>query len=150
MDSFSCILFLRNYIYAWKRVILSNSHSNNYIFSIKRCSIQCLSKTLTSKHLAENDVNMTSRWKNDVKIVILTSCMQVVLHPSCKTTFPSPGRVHGNSGRVCKKRQILFLSKFICLLMLRKHWFLKTEQLSLEEQPLFLSPDSCGFIDAFW
>ena len=49
---------------------------------------------------------MTSTWhqdvQNDVKIVILTSCTRVVLHPSCKTTFPSPGRVHGNSDRVCK------------------------------------------------
>ena len=45
--------------------------------------------------------------KNDVKIVILTSCMTVVLHHSCKTTFPSPGCVHGNPGRVCKKRNIL-------------------------------------------
>ena len=41
--------------------------------------------------------------KNDVKIVILTSCTRVVLQPSCKTIFPSPGRVHGNPGRVCKK-----------------------------------------------
>ena len=24
------------------------------------------------------------------------------LTPPCKTTFPSPGRVHGNPGRVCK------------------------------------------------
>ena len=48
----------------------------------------------------ENDV------KNDVKIVILTSCMSVIVHPSCKTTFPSPVRVHGNPGRVCKKEII--------------------------------------------
>ena len=45
----------------------------------------------------ENDV------KNEVKIVILTSCTRVVLHPSCKTTFPSPGRDHGSPGRICKK-----------------------------------------------
>ena len=43
-------------------------------------------------------------WRaNDAKIVILTSCTRVVLHPSYKTTFPSPGRVHGNPGRVCNK-----------------------------------------------
>ena len=51
----------------------------------------------------ENDVKKS---KNDVKtsnVVILTSCTRVVLHPSCKTTFPSPGRVHGNAGRICKK-----------------------------------------------
>ena len=34
---------------------------------------------------------------------MLTSCTRVVLHLSCKT-FPSPGRVHGNPGRVCKKK----------------------------------------------
>ena len=28
---------------------------------------------------------------------------RVVLHPSCKTTFPSPGRVHGNCSWVCQK-----------------------------------------------
>ena len=43
------------------------------------------------------------KWRQNVKIVILTSCTRVVLHPSCKTTFPSPDRVYGNSGRVCKK-----------------------------------------------
>ena len=26
------------------------------------------------------------------------------LTPPCKTTFPSPDRLHGNSGRVCKKQ----------------------------------------------
>ena len=76
-------------------------------FSIKRCSVRFLPKTLTSKRFAENDVNMTSRlpiWCQNVKIVILTSCTKVVLHPSCKPTFPSPGRVHGNSGRYARKR----------------------------------------------
>ena len=34
---------------------------------------------------------------------VLASYTGVVLHPPCKTTFPSPGRIHGNSGRVCKK-----------------------------------------------
>ena len=56
------------------------------------------------------DVDTFGRnWReNDVKTVKMTSkytdsCTRVVLHPSCKSTFPSPGRVHGNSGRVCKK-----------------------------------------------
>ena len=55
----------------------------------------------------KNDVNMTSRcqkWRGNVKIVILTSCTRVVLQPLSKTTFRSPGRVHRNTGRVCKKR----------------------------------------------
>ena len=63
--------------------------------------------TLTSKRLAETDVKMTSirqKWCQNIKIVILTSWSRVILHSSCKTTFPSPGRVHGNPGRVCKKR----------------------------------------------
>ena len=34
---------------------------------------------------------------------ILSSYTRVVLHPSCKTTFPSPSRVHRNSGQVHKK-----------------------------------------------
>ena len=29
--------------------------------------------------------------------------MHHIYNPSCKTTLPSPGRVHGNSGWVCKK-----------------------------------------------
>ena len=41
--------------------------------------------------------------KNDVKTIILISCTRVVLHPSCKTTFPSPSWIHGNPSRVCKK-----------------------------------------------
>ena len=32
-----------------------------------------------------------------------SSCTRVVLHPSCKTTFPIPSLVHENPGRVCKK-----------------------------------------------
>ena len=78
---------------------------NNYIFDKEMFgSVWLLSNTLASKRLAENDVNMTSRRQNDVKIVILTSYTRVILYPSCKTTFPSRGRVHRNSGRVCKKR----------------------------------------------
>ena len=37
----------------------------------------------------ENNVKTSKRHQN-VKIVVLTSCTRVVLHPSCKTTFPSP------------------------------------------------------------
>ena len=50
----------------------------------------------------EIDVRMS---KNDVKIIVPLSCTTVVLQPSCKTTFPSPGRVHGNPRRVCKNLQ---------------------------------------------
>ena len=61
----------------------------------------------------ENDVN-TSKWRQNVKIVILTSCTRVVLHPSCETIFPSPGRVHGNPGRVCKKIVTVIVSELHC------------------------------------
>ena len=50
----------------------------------------------------ENDIT-TSKMMSKHKIVKLTSCMRVILHPWCKTTFPSSCRVHGNPGRVCKK-----------------------------------------------
>ena len=59
---------------------------------------------------------LTWKWRqdvqNDVKIVILTSCTRVVLHLSCKTTFPSPGRVHGNPGRACKKKKSVISDHF--------------------------------------
>ena len=32
------------------------------------------------------------------------------LTPPCKTTKPSPGRVHGNPGRMCKN-QLLFIKE---------------------------------------
>ena len=41
----------------------------------------------------ETDMKITSRhqkWRQNVKIVILTSCTRVVFHPSCKTTFLAP------------------------------------------------------------
>ena len=56
--------------------------------------------------LSKTDVEMTSRrqkLRQNVTIVILTSCTRVDLHHSYKTTFPSPGRFHRNPGRVCKK-----------------------------------------------
>ena len=48
--------------------------------------------------------------ENDVKVVILMSCTRVVLHPSCKMTFPIPGPVYGNPGRVCKNKWTVILS----------------------------------------
>ena len=50
------------------------------------------------------DVEMFGRngCENDVKIVILTSCRRVFLHPPCKT-FPSPCRVHRNPSWVSKE-----------------------------------------------
>ena len=43
--------------------------------------------------------------KNDVKTSKSQNrhARESSYNPSCKTTFPSTGRVHGNSSRVCKK-----------------------------------------------
>ena len=72
---------------------------------------------------------MMSRYKNDVKMVILTTCKRAILHPSCKTPFPSPGRVHGNPGRVCKKDfTFSHLSNFLLIVPN----FLAQERLSSE------------------
>ena len=57
---------------------------------------------LTLKRLAETVVKMTSRRQKRLQNQH-TDVMRVVLHPSCKMTFPSPGRVHGNPSWVCKK-----------------------------------------------
>ena len=60
---------------------------------------------LTSKRLAETDVNMRQDVKHDVKRQNRhTDVMhESRLAPPCKTTLPSPGRAHGNPGGVCKK-----------------------------------------------
>ena len=47
-------------------------------------------------------ISRRQKSRQNVKIVILTSCTRVVLHTSCKTTFAIPDRVHGNPGRVRK------------------------------------------------
>ena len=73
-------------------------------FSIKKSSVRLLSYTFTSKYLAETDEKMTSRRQKRRQ-----NRHTDVLHESrltshwCKTTFRSPGRVHGNPSRVCKK-----------------------------------------------
>ena len=101
MESFSCILFLRQLHLELNMWCFYQFCAKITKFSIKKSSVRLLSYTLTSKRLAENDVK-TSKWRQNLKIVILTSCTRVVLHTSCKTTFPSHGRVHGSPGRVCK------------------------------------------------
>ena len=62
--------------------------------------------------VAETDLKMTSRLKHDIK----TSKSSYRRHaressytPSCKTTFPSPGRVH-EIGRACKQKKTGFNS----------------------------------------
>ena len=46
----------------------------------------------------ENDVKTSKRHQN----LSYWRHARVILHPSCKTTFSSPGWVHRNSGRLCK------------------------------------------------
>ena len=108
------ILFLANSpfdncIQAWICVVLSILRQDNYIFINVRFGSALIRW--------RRNVWRKPTWKwpqdviNDVKIAILTSCTRVVLHVrrhflSCKTTFPSPGRAHGNSGRVCKNIRI--------------------------------------------
>ena len=92
-------LFLDFSVYLFKYVLFYQFYSKIITFFDQDNSVRLLSYTLTAKRLTETDVKMTSRHQNDVKIVILTSCTRVVLHPSCKTTFPSPGRVHRNHSR---------------------------------------------------
>ena len=87
-------------------------------FSIGKCLVRFLSYTLTSKRLAKTDMKMTTKHQKWRQNVILTSYKRVVLHPSFKTTFPIPVRVHGNSGRVCKKSLFDLLSPLFC----RIHW----------------------------
>ena len=50
-----------------------------------------------SKRLAETDVKMTSKMTSNRHIDVMHESR---LKPPCKTTFPSPGPVHGNPGRV--------------------------------------------------
>ena len=107
IDSFACILFLRQLHLDLHLCYFINSTLKSLPCSTLKSSVWLLSYKLTSKRLAETDMKMISKCRqNDVKTVILTSCTRVILHPSYKTTFPSPGLVHGDPGRVCKKKKI--------------------------------------------
>ena len=81
-----------------------------YLFTLNMCCFQFWTKITTffdqekfgtapllyvavemfGRKLRENDVKTSKIWRKNGNIVILTSCTRVVLHPSCKTTFPSP------------------------------------------------------------
>ena len=92
MDSFSCILFLRQLHLDLNMCCFINFTLKYLHFSIKKSLVRLLSYMLTSKRLAKLMWKWRQDVKNEVKIVILTSCTRVVLHLSCKTTFPSPSR----------------------------------------------------------
>ena len=77
------------------------------VFFIKKCSVWLLFKTLMSKGSVENDFKNwcldVKNWRHDVKKTTWSHAQESSYTLSCKMTFPSPSRVHGNSGRVCKK-----------------------------------------------
>ena len=107
MDCFSFILFLQH-LYSclnWCYFIKIYAQITTFFDQEMFCSVPIL------RHWRRNVWRKTkSTWrqdvKNDVKIIILTSCTRIVLHPLCKS-LPSPGRVHRNSGWVCKKTVFL-------------------------------------------
>ena len=78
-----------------KCVLFCLFHAKISTFFVKTCLVPLLHLMLTLEHLAENDLK---NWRRDVQ----TASCRHALHPSCKT-FPSPGRVHRNSGQVPKK-----------------------------------------------
>ena len=90
MDSFSCIHFLRK--------LYLNFHMHYYINITLKYHFRSRHDRFDF-YLYDVDVEMfgvmTSELMCDVK---KTSCMRAVIHPLCNTTFPSPGRVYGNSG----------------------------------------------------
>ena len=90
MDPFSCILFLRQLHLDLNMCCFINFTLKWLHFSIKKSSIRLLFFTLKSKRLAETDVKMTWRrqiWRQNVKIVILTSCTRFDLHPFTEIPF---------------------------------------------------------------
>ena len=108
VDSFSCILFLRlDYVLCYSLLC-----RNNYIFQSRnvwfgsylrcwRCNFWRKMTSIWRQHM-QNKQNM----QNDVKTSQSTSWHNAreSSYTSCKTTYRSPGWVHGNSGRVWKKR----------------------------------------------
>ena len=93
MDSFSCLFFLRqvqlNIYRRFYQYYLEISTS-----SVKKCSVRLLLAALTSKLLAENDVNTEALTPKRHR----ASCTRVAIHP----TFPCASQSRENSYRVCK------------------------------------------------
>ena len=86
MDSFSCILFLRQLYLDLNICCIINFTLKWQHFLIMKSSVRLLSYRLMSKRLVETDVKTTSR-RQKFKL----------------SKFPIPSRVHRNPGRVCKK-----------------------------------------------
>ena len=102
VDSFSCILFLRLEYVLFYSILCRN----NYIFQSRDVwfgsYLRCWRCNFWRKMISTWRQNML----NDIKMSQSTSWHNAreSSYTSCKTTFPSPGWVHGNSGRVWKKR----------------------------------------------
>ena len=91
-------------------------------FAAKKCLVQFLSTTLTSKRLAETDVKLSERCPDVIHESSLT--------PTCKTTFLCTGQSHGNSCRVCKKWLSSLFNSLICRIL--------SSLLSLQREILFV------------
>ena len=110
MDSFSCILFLRQ--------LHLDLNMCLYQFYAKIATFFDQEKFGTAPLLYVDVETFGGNWlETDVKTSKMTSKSSYwFMHESrltspCKTIFPSPGRVHGNPGRVCKKRfSAIFIS----------------------------------------
>ena len=94
-------------------IVLSILCQNNYIFRSRNVRFGSTSICWRQNVLQKNYVNIMSRHQKRRKIVILASCKRVVLHPLCKTTFPSPGQI-------CKKNIIsaLHSTRFFLIVLL--------------------------------
>ena len=80
------------------------------------------------------DVGMfRGNWcENDVKkskSSVLRHAQETSYTPSCKSTFPSPGWVHGNPGRICKnllqEHQVDTVCHAICIVWMH-YWMMKS------------------------
>ena len=102
MDSLSSILFLRlQHLSLHTGYFVKFLHQNSYIFGQE---IFGSAPTFTADMV---DVRtFGGKWCKILMLWhqkdVLTLCMRVILHPSCKMPFPSPGQVHWNFVRVCK------------------------------------------------
>ena len=110
MESFSCAHFLRKlylnfhmhcHINTTLKYLHFRSRHEWFGFYLQRWR-----RNVWWKMTAKSDV-MTSKMTCDVKRTPWRHAWESsYTPPSCKTTFPSPGRVYGNSCRVCKNVRI--------------------------------------------
>ena len=70
--------------------------------------LRCWSRNVWRKNWRQHD-EMTSKRQNSYPDAMHESRLIPLPPPphthTCKTTFPNPGRIHGNSGRICNNTQ---------------------------------------------